>query len=1428
MPAPARPSHRFLKSEPTTGVEFVYGPRTRNGSSAGPEEKHLLTRTSNETDAGLWRDECLPDLLREQARARPDDTAVVGTNVSLSYRHLLERSSNLAAYLQRLGVGADMCVGLFVAPSLELMVGAWGILFAGSAYLPLSPEYPADRLRYMLEDSRTSVVFCQERLRQRLAKLAPHGTRIVTPADVATLAAARREPREREPVLGPRPSDLAYVIYTSGSTGKPKGVMIEHRSVVNQLHWLRTAHGLDQTKVVVQKTPASFDAAQWEILAPACGSKVVVAAPGVHRDPIALIETIARHEVTTLQCVPTLLQALLDTERLAGCTSLTQVFSGGEALSTRLALACLDALPGREMVNLYGPTECTINSSAFTVDTRTVPDGLRTVPIGAPVHNTRYHLLDEQRAPVAAGQIGELYVSGVQLARGYLGRPDLTAERFVDNPFSTDPRHARLYRTGDLARWNADGTAQFVGRADNQVKVRGFRIELDEIRLAIEAHAWVRNAAVVVQDEDRTGSGNLVAYLELNPREAALMDQGNHGAHHLSKESRLQIRAQLSNAGCRDDADIDGRPAVDLPARVSTPDQRREVFARKTYRFFEGGSVTAADILHVLGRRATGTGSRRVDELDLAGLGEILRYFGQFRSGERLLPKYGYASPGSLYATQMYLDVRGVRGVPPGCYYYHPVHHRLVLMKQRPGSGTARIEVHFAGRERAIEPVYKNNIREVLEIETGHMVGLFDEILPRYGLAVRDRPWMPAVKADLAVADEDYYLGTVELVPAAVAPDPYRVDVYVQAHLGGIADLPAGQYRYRDGALERVSDELVQRRHVIAINQQVYERSDFGVTVVGRTWRGWLGYVDLGRTLQRLQTNDANLGFMSSGYSSETGADLPSATRTAAILRSHGAPARPSYFAVGGRVSDEQVRSEGMREDSVHMKGPAELVRDDLAAFLPDFMMPTRVTVVDALPLTANGKVDLRAVEKLAAADPAQQDRPLVVPRTPTEARIAEIWRQGLRREDLSVHGDFFAYGGNSLIAVTLVNRVNEEFGSSLPLQVLFEFPTIEQLARRLEGEGAAYPSRLVRLHAAGTKAPVYCWPGLGGYAMNLRLLAGRVGLDRPFHGVQSHGLNRGETPYRTVEEMAAADVELIGRLQPRGPYTLWGYSFGARVAFEAAYQLERSGERVEHLCLIAPGSPKVRAAPERHEASYRNEAYLTVLFSVFAGTVSGSLLDECLRVARDEDSFTAFIAASFPELEADLVRRVVRIVELTYDFRYAFHELAVRRIAAPVTVFRARGDDYSFLENSTGYSATEPTVADLAADHYAILRHPGVDELVRAIHRRLAGGDGRGAARRQEPTTEPPTTRGRGVPHVIIKHFPKPLDEQRKSELVAAVTGAVRQAFGVEEDVISIALEPVDEAVWDEQVYRPEIVDRRHLLLKVPNYGPAAREGEA
>ncbi len=1251
----------------------------------------------------------LATLLLWQCQQQPDAVAVRTHQEELSFASLVQQAGDIAQQLAGRMQSEQQCIGLFMEPGTDLIRGVWGILFAGGCYLPLSPEYPAERIQYMLADAKVSVVLTQRHLRAQLQQLAPQALTILTVEDLPS-ALPPFQPR-----LNAR--QLAYMIYTSGSTGKPKGVMIEHQSITAQLLWLATEYGFDHSTAILQKTPFSFDAAQWEILASAMGATVVVGAAGIYRDPPALLDTVAELGVTVLQGVPTLLQALLEVPGCTMATGLKFIFSGGELLTRQLASELLHTFTQCRLVNLYGPTECTINSSAFEVTARQLAQIPLAVPIGYPVADTRYYVLDAALQQVAPGEIGELYISGVQLARGYYQRPDLTAERFIDNPHSADPLHQSLYRTGDLARVEADGNTHFVGRADNQVKLRGYRVELDEIRLQIEKHRWIKNAAVLVQQDSRTGGDQLIACIELDKQQASLMDQGRQGAHHQSKQNKLQVKAQLSDAGLRQSHQLLGYSQLPLPGAEATAEQKALVFARKTYRFFQGGAVSQQDLTALLQSTAPKPAKvQTLSNLSFADFGYLLRYFGQFHSSERLLPKYGFASPGALYATQLYLEIDGLFGLDSGFYYYQPKQHSLYLVAAKTAATKPGLKLHFLGRVSAIEPVYQNNIAEVLEMEAGHMLGLFDQVLPGFGLGITAQSFEPALQPLLAVDEQDLYLGSFA-VDSWVAPD-CPVTQILQVQPDAVPGLAAGQYLWQGTSLQFLDEERIEESDVIAINQQVYQRASFGIGLLSQSKDNWYQYIALGRRLQQLQQNGLQLGLMSSGYSSKSGAPLNAALRMDALCDVRQMPKAAFYFAIGGKVSLQQQACTGMQEDSIHMRGPAEILRDELQNSLPAYMVPNNIVVFDRFPHTANGKIDLQALRQSPQVQSNNNAAPMLAPRNHTETLLLSLWQQSLRLAQVSVLDDFFACGGNSLKAVALMHQINQQFALQLPMQAIFTAPNIAALAELVQQaatEGKEQ-SRLLPLHQAQSQQNIFCWPGLGGYPMNLRLLAEATAGGQNFYGVKAEGLEPGEQIQPDISAMAQADIVLLKQVQPEGPYRIWGYSFGARVAFEVAYQLEQQGDVVEQLFLLAPGSPKLQCENHSGLADFTEAAFVTVLYSVFAQKISGPLLQQCLQQARCQDSFVDFICQHYRTLPRQLVDNIVSLVRQTYQYRYTFAELSQRRLKVAPVLFKAKGDDYAFIE-AVGRELGLVEV-QLEACHYALLQASGMKELSGYIQR--------------------------------------------------------------------------------------------------------------
>jgi len=475
----------------------------------GPGQRCASRQTMdqwNRTEAEYPRSACVHHLLEAQAQRTPGALAVEFGERSLSYAELDRRANQLAQLLQKQGVRRESLVGLCVERSLEMVVALLGILKAGGAYVPLDPAYPRDRIQHVLEDAHVQFLITQKELLKQLPSttsklicLDPDWQALEGESDVAVTAEVDA-------------GNLAYVIYTSGSTGKPKGVQLEHRSVVNFLCSMQREPGFSQSDILVAVTTLSFDIAGLEMYLPlVTGGRVVIAPREATYDGRLLSALIERSKATVMQATPATWRVLFESG-WPGKGDL-KVLVGGEALPAELARELMQRCG--QVWNMYGPTETTIWSSVYKVQ----GDEARILPIGRPIANTSFYILDQDRQPVAVGSEGELYIGGEGLARGYFERPELTSEKFVSDPFSDRPQ-ARMYRSGDLVRSREDGNVEYLGRLDHQIKIRGFRIELGEIEAVLDQHSDVLRSVVVAQEES-CGDKRLIAYVVMNTESEA-------------------------------------------------------------------------------------------------------------------------------------------------------------------------------------------------------------------------------------------------------------------------------------------------------------------------------------------------------------------------------------------------------------------------------------------------------------------------------------------------------------------------------------------------------------------------------------------------------------------------------------------------------------------------------------------------------------------------------------------------------------------------------------------------------------------------------------------------------------------------------------------------------------------------------------------
>ncbi|MEJ7558100.1 MAG: non-ribosomal peptide synthase/polyketide synthase [Pedobacter sp.] len=457
-------------------------------------------------------DKTITDLFEKQVLESPDAIAVAFEDTQLTYNSLNIRANQLAHYLLSKGAARGQLIPICIERSTEMIVGILGILKAGCAYVPIDPDYPQERINYMLEDTQASLVLSSRSTKWKLSQLKDEEI-----IDLRTIDL--KDQPELNPDTGLSSSDLAYVIYTSGSTGKPKGTMNEHRGIVNRLAWAQDYFRLSSEDSILQKTTYSFDVSVWELLWPLlAGARLVFAKPGGHKDNEYLKDIINREKITMLHFVPSMLSAFLTEFQEGECPGLKRVLCSGEVLSPAQAALFKEKLPSSELHNLYGPTEAAIDVTYWSMPAEA--EDVSIVPIGKPLSNVSVYIVDKVGQLVPIGVPGELWIGGVQVGRGYLNRPELSAEKFISNPFSLEG--GRLYKTGDLCRWLPDGNIEFLGRIDHQVKIRGYRIELGEIESVLQEHPSV-SQAVVLARKDAQGNNRLVGYTV--PAEGSTFDK---------------------------------------------------------------------------------------------------------------------------------------------------------------------------------------------------------------------------------------------------------------------------------------------------------------------------------------------------------------------------------------------------------------------------------------------------------------------------------------------------------------------------------------------------------------------------------------------------------------------------------------------------------------------------------------------------------------------------------------------------------------------------------------------------------------------------------------------------------------------------------------------------------------------------------------
>ena len=1020
-------------------------------------ERELLV-SWNRTEVNYPKDRCLHHLIEDQVERTPEARAVMFEGATLTFRQLNNRANQLARYLQGLGVGPDTLVGICLERSLEMLVGLMGILKAGGAYVPLDPEYPKDRLAFMLADAGAPVLLTHSSLEQSLQ---PHAGKVVL-LDADWPAIAEEDPGNLSSPVGPE--NLAYMIYTSGSTGHPKGAMNTHGAIVNRLLWMQDAYHLAPSDRVLQKTPFSFDVSVWEFFWPLLtGATLVVALPGGHKDGAYLANLIRKDEITTTHFVPSMLSAFLEQTGLrTTCASLKRVICSGEALSFELQQRFFSILPA-QLHNLYGPTEAAVDVTFWACER----DGrLRTVPIGRPIANTQIHILDRSLQPTPVGVAGELHIGGIGLARGYHNRPELTAEKFIPDPFRKEPG-ARLYKTGDLARYLPDGAIEYLGRLDHQVKLRGFRIELGEIEALLDSHPAVRESVVVMR-EDKPGQKSLVGYIV--PRTSGEFVRSHSPDGEMTEQWRTQweqiYQTALADAADQPDAleNIDSfinrwTSLDNIPSHTrewtDVTVQRIEQF--RPNRIFEAGCGAGQLLLRIAPKAETYWGSDfarvAIEKLQeesrrrgLKGVRLLNRAADQFEGVPDAFFDLFVLNSVSQYLPDADYLLRVLEGAikavaSGGRIYVGDVQSRFLLDRFHAGT-----QLKAAKPDLTVEEL-RQRIRQRVQLEAELVVD------PEFFLAFKRRmPRITAVdiqlrRGHLVNETTQYHYDAVLFVDGS--PKALRVPEWIDWSTDQLTE--SGLRNRLERTKPRIlglrgvpNGRLSQDARIIAALEKAPAKQTVGQLRDSIDFKGgidpeslWLLGEALGYHVDVRWSNSSRNGEMD-------------------VVFSH----QDDRGAVC--VTDFDDNSSGLRQESDYANNPArtalasklpQILIESVKSKLPEYMVPATMVVLDEMPRTPNGKVDRNSLPAPLAALQAE-GREFVAARNERERILSTIWSEILGLERVSVLDNFFQLGGDSLLGFRAVNRAGQA-GLGMTLRMLFQHKTIADIVKAVDAAGS-------------------------------------------------------------------------------------------------------------------------------------------------------------------------------------------------------------------------------------------------------------------------------------------------------------------------------------------------------------------------------------
>ncbi|HEY8670507.1 MAG TPA: amino acid adenylation domain-containing protein, partial [Terriglobales bacterium] len=1025
------------------------------------ERQHLLVEL-NATQTEFARDLCVQQLFEQRVAESPNSVAVVYGNDSFTYGELNARANQLANYLRKSGVGPEVLVGLCVERSLDMMVGLLGVLKAGGAYVPLDPLFPKDRVAFIVEDAKAPLLITQSAL---LDTLPQHSARtICLDADWSEIAKESSEKLSSEnmgPLAGP--DNLAYVLFTSGSTGKPKGVQIEHHCLTNFLCSMQREPGISSNDVLLAVTTLSFDIAGLEMYLPlVSGARVVIASYEEARDGASILRLLETHKVTLMQATPVTWRLMIE----AGWngTGRLKILCGGEAFPRELADQLLPRCA--ELWNMYGPTETTIWSTLHRV--REGETGA--VSIGRPIANTDLYILDSNRRPVPMGVAGELYIGGDGLARGYLDRPELTAEKFVPHPFSSSARK-RLYRTGDLCRYRRDGNVVFLSRIDTQVKVRGFRIELGEIESVLAEHKGVAQAVVLAR-EDRPGNPQLVAYVIPEPDAPksdpapetlpeAIVNQWESIWDEAYKPS-VATATRFNIAGWNSSYTGTPIPPEEMLEWVECTVER--ISSLQPKRILEIGCGTGLLLFRLLDRCEHYQGI----DLSESALNSIRKQLTQ-EERQKVSLRRGAAHDLSFLQPQSF-DTVIINSV---AQYFPSIDYLLQVLQ-------AAIEKTGDGGT-----IFVGDVRSLPLLRAFHAAVQ----LRQSPSSLSSQQWLDRVQRQVSqeeelVIDPDFFSALQHHVTRAADVDillkrgrfhnemnQFRYDVLLRVGRESRKTSPAQSLNWRKAGLTvedltvEALQQLLERQHTEALAIETIPNCRVSEAMAALDLAA---APEAPKNIDELQQAAQQAG-MENCADPHSFWQLESTLRYSVALawsddprcfdavfidrnydrndRNSAAPSAAPTIQQNFSKDWKTYANDPARGSAMRNLVPE--LRAWLNERLPEYMLPAAFVVLDSLPLTPNGKIDRKALP--APEFTGSESNLYVAPRNSTEQMVAEIWSEVLHVPRVGMNDDFFGLGGHSLLATQVISRIRQAFKIEIPLRVMFECPRLDALAERIQ-----------------------------------------------------------------------------------------------------------------------------------------------------------------------------------------------------------------------------------------------------------------------------------------------------------------------------------------------------------------------------------------